>query len=160
VIKLRIFYYITFFLLGILGIPLIISFLNVLQHRDFIINHTEYVKKYIEIDSFYINHSKAVSKVAYFRGYSKTLDNYSTAIEFGTLDWEDFNSYIEKKEGKNFSYIWYRKGAKYAYPGKETEKKVPITSYLMKQLIFFIYWLFLLIINRFCKYIIKRKIKE
>lgn len=149
-------YILTFLVMGILSFPMFVSSLNLIEWRDFIFYYEEYKKTYAEIDSINISHSRGATETMTFRGYSKDLNEYKTTIEFGTISFTKFNSYFYELDNKRYAYIWYRKESEYAYPAKKEEAQFPIKEYLNENLMLFPYWILSFIINRICRFIMKK----
>ena len=56
--------------------------------------------------------------------------------------------------------VWYKKGSKYAYPTKETEKIFPVKRYIIKYLDLLPFWILCFLLNRIIKYIMDKSIRS
>lgn len=134
---------------------------------DILINTSEYTKRYVAIDSIDIYKEKGVES-GNITGYSKELDNHKTQIKMGSFSdalfgsrrtirdvlGEEYN-YDSSRNYKYSRYIWYRKGAKYAYITDKEEIRYPVSDVLKKRFFncFTFSFIILLVINRIVKYI-------
>lgn len=161
-------YIFTFLVMGFVGIPQLAGVFLVIQHSDILINTSEYSKRYVLIDSIDIYQHKGVESGS-ITGYSKELDNYKARIEMGSysdavfgsqrtvsdvLGEEDESDNDDKREYSR--YIWYKKNAKYAYITNEKELKFPVYNFLKNNLEFFPILIISFIVNRICRFIMKK----
>lgn len=146
------------------GLPQLAGVLRIIQHSDILINTSEYTKKYVCIDSIDIYQHKGVES-GDITGYSKELDNYDIRIEMGSYSDAVFDSKStvsdvlgEKNEDNECyeKYIWYKKGATYAYVSDEKEVRFPVSRYLKRELFFFRFIIIFFIINRISKFVAKK----
>lgn len=165
------FYVLTSFGLVITGMDIIGSLIITVQNSDILINTSEYTKRYVAIDSIDIYKEKGVES-GNITGYSKELDNHKTQIKMGSFSdalfgsrrtirdvlGEEYN-YDSSRNYKYSRYIWYRKGAKYAYITDKEEIRYPVSDVLKKRFFncFTFSFIILLVINRIVKYILKKK---
>lgn len=162
------FYVLTSFGLVMAGMNIIFSLTTTLQNSDILINTSEYTKRYVVIDSIDIYQQRGVESGDII-GYSKELDNYKTQIKMGSFSDALFGSYITVRDvlgdeydydnrEKYSRYIWYRKGAKYAYITDKEEISYPVSDVLRRRFFNFFNFSFviLLVINRIIKYIFKK----
>ncbi|MEG1589267.1 hypothetical protein [Chryseobacterium sp.] len=144
------------FLLLICVFPMILDIIFLIRDRDIIINHTNYKKKNVVIDSLSFNNPNG-SDATRIDGYSKELDNYKTMIIFGqTKDNQISNKTKRDENGIIKTDIWYREKSKYAYPATATDFSFPINKFLYSKLSLPIIWIVFLIIN----FLLYKKIKK
>ncbi|MDO4230309.1 MAG: hypothetical protein Q4C98_10875 [Capnocytophaga sp.] len=157
-------YFLTFILIGMFGLPQLAGVLDIVQHSDILINTSKYTKKYVCIDSIDIYQHKGIES-GDITGYSKELDDYETRIEIGSYSDAVFGSKStvsdilgEKNEDKECyeKYIWYKKGATYAYVSDEEENRFPASGYVKRRLHLFRFIIIFFIINRISKFIAER----
>lgn len=150
-------YFLTFILIGMFGLPQLGGIIKIIQHSDILINTSEYTKKYVCIDSIDIYQHKNLESGS-ISGYSKALDNYETKIKMGDYDGGTSHILGEKNEDSECyeKYIWYKKGATYAYVSDEKEVRFPVSRYLKRELFFFRFIIIFFIINRISKFVAKK----
>ena len=154
-------YLLSFLLIGIIAMPILANIFTLIQRNDILISPSSYQKKTILMDSidFYRHKSRAISPI----GYAKELNNYKTKIIFEkNAQVENFSdsSYFKNDKKNYMVQVWYKKGSKYAYPTKKTEKIFPVKRYIIRYLDLLPFWILCFLLNRIIKYIMDKSIRS
>ncbi|MES2811304.1 MAG: hypothetical protein V4670_02435 [Bacteroidota bacterium] len=139
---------IPFFLFSLIGIfPVFLSLSSIIRDRDLLLNHSDYQKKHILIDSLIYNDNEGTNS-SWVYGFSKDLNNYKTKIYFGPIKDDDLSKKLKAtEEGDIYKYIWHRSGITKAYPGEKAEIKYPIKMYFYNVLKLPIIWMLCVLIS-------------
>ena len=135
---------------------LILMIISFVQHRDMIFNPDTYTKRFVTLDSVIYSTTKRGPHYPQ-RAYSNQVNKGKTIIEIVNIEKGTFYNYVQKKNDKNYIYIWYKPNEKYAYLAKKEETIFPVKEYLHDDRNLIIVFLATIILNRALhRYLFKR----
>ena len=126
---------------------LIIMVISFVQHRDMIFNPDTYTKRFVTLDSVIYSTMKGTPRYPR-QAYSNQVNKGKTIIEIVNIEKGTFYNYVQKKNDKNYIYIWYKPNEKYAYLAKKEETIFPVEEYLRDHRNLIIAFLATIILNR------------